>query len=77
MNATDVERTAVTIGFFGLKNTVFAVEEGKAPVSDGTAIDSNATLSRFSGRLETPEDSFSLTGWDEARQPSRSLPFDV
>ena len=66
------------MGFFGLKNTVLAVEVGKTPVGDGTAtIDSNVTLGRFSGRLETPEDSFSLTGWDEAPQPLRSLPFDV
>jgi hypothetical protein len=69
--------TTLTISFFGLKNTVFAVEGGKAPVGNGTAIDSNVTLGRCSGRLETPEDSFSLTWWDEARQPSRSLPFDV
>ena len=51
----------------------FAVEGDKALVGDGTAIDSNVTLGRFSGRLETPEESFSLIGWDEARQPSRSL----
>ena len=44
----------------------FAVEGDKALVGDGTAIDSNVTLGRFSGRLETPEESFSLPGWDEA-----------
>jgi hypothetical protein len=53
------------------------MEGGKALVDDGTAIDSNVTLGCFSGILETPEDSFSLTGWDEARQLSRSLPVDV
>ena len=51
-------------GFFGLRNTVFAVEGGNAPVGDGTAIDSNMALGRFSG-------------WDEAQQPSRSLPFSM
>ena len=58
--------TKLSIGFFGLKNTVFELKGGMALTGDGTAIDSNVTLGRLSGRLETPEESFSLTGWDEA-----------